>query len=494
MATFSDLPTELLLKIIHLEDSTDSDAIIARLGMTCRRLHGICKVPILERQLPIIRALVRRGSLVIFKKDSGSVAMKAEELQDVNDIFEASFDKFEYTFERFTNQEIGSVHGLIFYAHSIIDITIRLGPSESTYRDWHKPLDVLIRISSEKGQSNLTIMGAPYHGQGFRTFVPPGRHLRDCLSWLGFSRPHKDCLFIRRTQSGIIKPMEKENFPYANVNLDMDQGIKSFHINSPLPFYEACFPLTQRILNGRCIRKLFLSNTELGISDWSNILPLISMPLLLEFGVDRGYIAFNDLSLFLRRHPNVTHLDLFCIISKTMFPILWELLPRLEELRGVPDNLSMLLSRGKRSFPMLRSVTLKVNVRQTVQEIGAIDDVLGKLAQYDRATIHLCIQILYPIDLFLWFSEKNSKPASLESVKKLEIDMYGLPMSPKTCEAFFFWVPNYKFLFVQELGLKRIASQDPGIWTEQLNGLWDSHPELQSITLGEKVYKRPMQI
>ena len=497
MATFVDLPTELLLKIIHLEDSTDSDAIIARLGMTCRRLHGICKLPVLERQLPTMRALVRRGSLVIFKKDSGSVAMKAEQLQDVNDIIEASFDKLQYTFEHFTTQEIGSVHGFIFYAHSITDITIKLGLYESTYRDWYKPLAILIRISSEKGQSDLTIMGTPHRGQGFRTFVPPASLLGDCLSRLGFSRPRKDRLSIRTTQSGTIKPMGEEKLPYASVNLETDQGIKGLYINSPLPFYEACFPLTLRVLNGGYIRKLFISNPGLDIPDWRNILPLISMPLLLEFGIGYGHIAFSDLSLFLRRHPNITHLNLFCIISigpKIMFSITWELIPQLEAFKGIPDNVLMLLSRGKRLYPMLRSVSLTLSYWQTVQEEKAIDGIFGRLAHYDRATIHLCIQLRHPIDLFEWFSEKESKPRSLESVKKLEIDMYGMPMSPKTCEAFFFWVTNYKFLFVQELELKMIASPDPGIWTEQLNGLWDSCPELQLITLGEKVYKRPMQI
>ena len=495
MATFVDLPTELLLKVIH---STDSDAVVAHFGMTCRRLHGICKVLVLERQLPTMRALLHRGSLVIFKKDSDSVAMKAEELQDVNDVFEASFYKFQYTFKHFTAQEIGSVHGLIFHAHSITDITICLGQSEMTYRDWYKPLAVIIKISSEKGQSDLTITGTPHCGQGFRTFVPPANFLENCLSRLGLSGSRKDCLPIRTTQSGIVKPIGMEKLPYANVNLDMDQGIKGFYITSPLPFYEACFPLTLRVLNGGCIRKLLLWNPEFGISDWSNILPLISMPLLLEFGVGHGYIAFSDLSLFLRRHPNITHLNLFCIISirpKIMLPIIWELLPRLEAFRGIPDNVLMLLSRGKRSFPMLRSVSLTPSYWQTtVQKEKAIDGILEKLAHYDRATIHLCIQLQHPIDLFKRFSEKDSKPRSLESVKTLKVDKHGTPMSPKTCEAVFFWVSNYKFGFVQELELKNIASPGPGMWTEQTKGLWDSCRELQLITLGEKVYKRPMQI
>lgn len=301
--------------------------------------------------------------------------------------------------------------------------------------------------------------------------------------------------------------MGKEKLPYANVNLDTDQGIKGLYIYSPLLFYEAYFPLTLRVLHSRCIRKLFLSNTGLGTSDWTNILPFISMPLLLEFGVGYGYIAFSDLSSFLGRHPNITHLDLFCIISmrpKIMFPIEWERL-ELEAFKGIPDTVSILLSWGKRSFPMLRSVslTLRSSSIMTVsgpptwatEEGKVIDDILGKLAHYDRATIHLCIQLQHPFNLFEWFSEKDAKPCSLESVKKLEIDMMdGWPMSPKTFEAFFFWVSNYRFLFVQELELKRIASPDPGIWTEKLNGLWDLCPELQSITLGGKVYKRPMQI
>ena len=99
-----DLPTELILEIIHSDDSTD--ATIAYLGMTCRRLHDICQVFVLERQLPVLRALVSRRRLFIYK-NSTSIAMKEEELGDVKEIFQASFHKIEYVPVTFTVEEKG---------------------------------------------------------------------------------------------------------------------------------------------------------------------------------------------------------------------------------------------------------------------------------------------------------------------------------------------------------------------------------------------------
>ena len=92
-STILDLPTELILEIIHSDDFTN--ATIAYLGMTCRRLHDICQVLVLERQLAVLRALANRRCLLIYK-NPGSIAMKDEELDDVKEIFQASFHKIEY--------------------------------------------------------------------------------------------------------------------------------------------------------------------------------------------------------------------------------------------------------------------------------------------------------------------------------------------------------------------------------------------------------------
>ena len=78
LTSILDLPTELILEIIiYSADSTD--ATIVYLGMTCRRLHDICQILVLERQLPVLRALASRGRLLIYK-NAGSIAMKDEEL------------------------------------------------------------------------------------------------------------------------------------------------------------------------------------------------------------------------------------------------------------------------------------------------------------------------------------------------------------------------------------------------------------------------------
>jgi hypothetical protein len=95
-ASILDLTKELLLKIIHSEDFTD--ATIACIGQTCHRLHDICRVLVLNLQLPILRTLMRKRELVIYKKDSGSISMKGGELHGVQDIFKPHSAKSNTTF------------------------------------------------------------------------------------------------------------------------------------------------------------------------------------------------------------------------------------------------------------------------------------------------------------------------------------------------------------------------------------------------------------
>ena len=173
-ASILDLPTELILEIIHSDDSTDASyATIAYLGMTCRRLHNICQVLVLERQLPLLRALANGGRLLIYR-NPGSIAMKDEELYDVKRIFQASFHSIEYIPVTFAGEEIASVYGLIFHANAVghIDVNLcslpyMLGLGEK--KDWYKPLASLIRVSSEKDMASLSITGSPERERYFRS-------------------------------------------------------------------------------------------------------------------------------------------------------------------------------------------------------------------------------------------------------------------------------------------------------------------------------------
>jgi hypothetical protein len=473
-----DLPTELLLKIIDSEDSTD--VTIACFGQTCHRLHDICQVLVLNLQLPILRTLMRKRELVIYKKDSGSISMKGEELHDVQDIFRASFDKIEYNFlSKFTPQEIGSVHGLIFHAYAVARITIKLD-SWMYFVNWWKPFGIIIRASSEKDKAHLTVKGTPLSGQGFSVAPAPKTW---SLTDIGFE-----------PDSCQVGVMEQDGFLDRGVNVTTPRGIESLNLHSPLPFYEGCFPYTLRALNGGCITRLSFQNSSLDASQWSNIFPLISMPLLSELDVDNPYIPFQDFSSFLRRHTTITHLNLSCsvpIAGSTGSPEEADFLPRLEVISGIPNNLSTFLSSERQLFPSLRSVTLKRYPWLTAPEPEELNNILQNLAQRKRASIHLCIEFSNPSDVSEWVSGKKSETRSLGCVKKLEIVICGFQMPQEMCGSFFSWVSL--FPSIQELEITQIVPLRLKSWTGSLNVLWDSCPELQSITVGVKIYKRPTQ-
>jgi hypothetical protein len=407
-----DLPTELILEIIHSDDSTD--ATIAYLGMTCRRLHDICQVLVLERQLPVLRALASRRRLLVHKNSASSIAMRDDELDDVKEIFQASFHKIEYIPVTFTVEEIASVHGLIFHANTVGHINIKLDSPTYMYslaekKDWCKPLASLIRVSSEKDMASLTIKGLP-HGERLGCFTPilpipqtpilpfPKTPSSPVKNYVSIFSSLRDRFFGHKTRSGGIGTppnrqvgtSERERLPNTGVYFGTTRGLKSFEIHSPLPFHGVCFPQTLRVLNGGYLTKLSLWNTRLRTSDWSHILPLLSMPLLSEFNVGDSVIAFCDLSPFLLRHSGITHLDLS--FSSPIGPIMPPagFLPRLEVISGNPDYLLGLLSSQRHLFPNLRSVALTRHPLRTIQH-GVLDNILRNLADRKRGTIHLSI-------------------------------------------------------------------------------------------------------
>jgi len=308
-----------------------------------------------RRRLPILRTSVRRRQLHIYK-NSGPIAMKDEELDDVKEIFQASFHKIEYVPVNFTVEEIASVHGLIFHANTVGHIKIDLSYtslhmlSPAKKKVWLKALPSLIRVSSEKDMASLTITGQL--GYDFTPILPipkmPSSPVKDYI----FSRL-KVRFFGHKMQSGGIGTQphpqvgapERERLPNTGVYFGTPQGLKSFEINSPLPFHMECFPHTLRALKGGYITELSLCNTRLRMQDWGKILPLLFMPLLSEFSVGNSNIPFRDLSPFLLRHSSITHLDLSYrspigpITPPTGF------LPRLEVIRGIPDYLLGFISK-----------------------------------------------------------------------------------------------------------------------------------------------------
>ena len=499
-----DLPTELILEIIHSDDSTN--ATIAYLGMTCRRLHDICQVLVLERQLAVLRALANRRCLLIYK-NPGSIAMKDEELYDVKEIFQASFHKIEYVLKTFTVEEIASVHGFIFHANAVGHININFGSPQYIFsaaaekKDWYKPLATLIRVSSEKDMASLTITGLP-HSERLRYFTPllipktPSSLIRDNFSIFSAL---KDRLFGHKTRShGIttqpnrqpVGAPERERLTNVGVYFGTPRGLKSFEIHSPLPFHGECFSQTLRALNGGYLTKLSLLNTRLDMSDWSRLLPLLSMPSLSELNVGDSDIAFHDLSPFLLRHSNITHLDLSC--SSPIGPIVPPkgFLPRLEVISGNPDYLSGLLSSQRHLSPNLRSVALTRPPLRAIQH-GSFDNILRNLADRKRGTIRLSIEFSNPTGLTEWYSKAKTEPYPLDCVKTLEIIRFGFHIPSEMCDSFFSWVSV--FPYVQELDLTQLVPGDPKMWTWRLDALWDSCPELQSIIVKKKTYQRPVK-
>ena len=503
-----DLPTELILEIIHSDNSTDA-ATIAYLGMTCRRLHGMCQVLVLERQLPVLRALASRGRLLIYKDSASSIAMKDEELDDVKEIFQASFHKIEYVPEPLDliHEEIAGVHGLISNSNAVGHINIKLDSLPYMYdlgepgRDWYKLLASLIRVASEKDMASLTIRDRerPYFTTRLRIWLPssPVENKKSTFSLL------KDRCFGHKTRWGGIGTQpnrqvgtpEREKLPNTDVYFGAPRGLTSFEISSPIPFHGACLPHTLRLLNGGYFTKLSLRSIRLSTADWYNLCQLLFMPLLSEFDVWDSNFPFRHLLPFLQRHSSITHIDLSYSAPKDS-PIMLpkDFLPRLEAMSGSPHHLLFLLSSRRHLFPSLRSVALRTHYPLLAIHGGALDHIMRNLADRKMGTIHLSIEFSQSAGLTEYFSKAKSKPRSLNCVNTLEIIRCpaGCPFSSEICDGFFFWV-SVKFPYVQELYLTQLVPPDPNMWTWKLDALWDSCSRLQSIIVGVETYQRPVK-
>ena len=500
-----DLPMELILEIIHSDDSTDA-TVAYYLGMTCHRLHDICQVLVMERrQLPVLRALVSRRRLHIYKNsESGPIAMKDEELDDVKEIFQASFHKIEYVPVTLAIEEIASVHGLIFHANTVGHINIKLNPavymsSLAKKKVWHEALASLIRVS----MASLTITGLPNGELGYyftRILSIPKTPSSPVKDYFSIFSPLKVRFFGHKTRSGGIGTQphpqvgapERERLLNTGVYFGTPQGLKNFEVHSPLPFHREYFPHTLQVLNGGYLTKLSLWNTSLRMQDWGNILPLLFMPLLSEFIVGDSDIAFRDLSSFLLRHSSITHLDLShsspigTIAAPTGF------LPCLEVISGNPDYLLGLLICQRHFYPNLRSVTLTRHPLLRAIQHAALYYILRNLAVRKRRTIHLSIEFSNETSLTECFSRAKSEPCYLDCVKTLEIIRFGFRMSSEMCDSFISWVSV--FLCVQELDLTQlVVPPDSEVWTLRIDALWDSCPELQLIIVGVKTYQRPLK-
>ena len=251
--------------------------------------------------------------------------------------------------------------------------------------------------------------------------------------------------------------------------------MEHLNLHSPHPFYEGCFPHTLRVLNRGCITRLSLQIYSLGPSDWSNIFPLIYMPLLSELFVYNPHIPFEDFSSFLRWHTTITHLSLSCsglIAESTASSEGADFLPRLEVISRIPDNISMFLSSERQSFPSLCSVTLKRYPWLPSPKPEELNMILQNLVQRERASIHLCIEFLNLSDVSEWVSSKKLEACSLGCVKKLKIVIGEFQMTQEMCESFFAWV--LLFPSIKELEITQRFPMWLELWTGSLNALWDS--------------------
>ena len=119
-------------------------------------------------------------------------------------------------------------------------------------------------------------------------------------------------------------------------------------------------PWTIETLNNSPITTLSIDSINLISGEWSDILPIITLPTLSVLSIDSCFIALADLSAFLSRHPNLTILNIgagMVDLALSIQPSLPNLLSQLITL-SAPKNYTVQFLTSAHAFPRLRFLTI----------------------------------------------------------------------------------------------------------------------------------------
>jgi hypothetical protein len=188
-----------------------------------------------------------------------------------------------------------------------------------------------------------------------------------------------------------------------------DSSLTTLNIHSSFLLHANFYKWSLHLLNTSPLTSLSLANIDLSASDWTLILPALTIPTLasLTMGPRGVSIVMPDLDMFLTRHPSIQMLDLsfhhpfgaHSLHSTTC------VLPRLATLRATPAYLLYFLGGANAQgwYPDLQLVAVTWNDESAFGEaqfarvVGCIEtrrvvpcvELIGKLANRCQVPAHL---------------------------------------------------------------------------------------------------------
>jgi len=169
--------------------------------------------------------------------------------------------------------------------------------------------------------------------------------------------------------------------------------LNTLTIGSSMLFHPSFLLWTIETLNNSPINTLSFDSINLASNKWSDILPVITLPVLSVLSINSCDIALSDLSAFLSRHPNITTLTVGASsvdLDLSIQPNLSEPLPQLTTL-SAPTNYIVHFLTSAHTFPKL-CLTITVSHIISASDFAAIEKAIASVSTH-QVTIALSLEL-----------------------------------------------------------------------------------------------------
>ena len=382
------LPNELLLLIFEYlgEDELFSLCLLSR------RLHNAA-LPIYMVRCGLSKSSLFPEKLVLFIDQALAPAQKRGILflQTSFDITSVKHITFEFHFPLSTLfKEIHNLHRLMEKLTSVEEVILDFNnvfslsstdydPNDEVLRDWdnwsRQFLALLDTVASKS--SHLTVREQDSFSR--IPIIQPAHNSSYHQKTSVIDRPVTTIQKILRIVVGtpsLSRPVPGESTYYPDIGDGCTRSsnpptLNALTISSSILFHPSFSLWTIKTLNNSPIHTLSIDFTRLIANEWSDILPIITLPALSVLSIDSYDTAFTDFSAFVSRHPNLTT---FSIGVRTIDtdrysqPSRPEPLPQLTAV-SVPISYAVLFLTSAHAFPKLRLINI-------VSRLTCMDDFL----------------------------------------------------------------------------------------------------------------------
>jgi len=502
----TELPNELLLEIgTHLAVKDRSQA---RLAMTCRHFYFLFMPTVLEDHTKHVEKLAKDGRLILRESpDRKSWPKPQKDIGQVIHPFKKSYLTVHvYLREEDSFKDIRCIRGLINRSHSIHEVGLffmrsgSLRDAAAVVNTCARRDDMRLTVSGrisydndEQGPFSFDFQTINTHSSEKETL--PTSRVRWFLQMIRslFSGPRgktlppedKAPLTTSYVATPRVPPVE---FPLPSMAL-----LQSFTINGETLFQPSLYPTVLNIFRSTSLQRLCLLNIRLSLFNWTEILPLISLPALKCLAIGHVSIPVPDLLPFLQRHHTIQELDLTenVVIGVAELPIT----PILPKLKSMAANSEYIIPFLKHKELKHFSELQNIYVKPLYEHRPLIYPVFDVISEGHHSGMILTLDNLASSGLVEWFLGRYRNDPKLSGlnrricgIQNLVITDPNITLPSTLVDDLEDWILRHRSLTSPSTN-DNLSQFDWAPFTEYRQTLetliWLAFPDLETLKIGE---------